>query len=58
LTDNTGYKTLLAKIGDYDLHGSPFSWTSVVAMRDALTKFPDAHYIWYLDASGMIMNRS
>lgn len=25
-------------------------------MRDALSKFPDASYVWYLDASGFIMN--
>jgi mannan polymerase II complex MNN11 subunit len=25
-------------------------------MRDALTKFPDCHYVWYLDASSLIMN--
>ncbi len=47
---------MLAKIGDYDLHGAPFSWTAVVAMRDALTKYPDCKYVWFLDASGFIMN--
>ncbi|KAH6621389.1 galactosyl transferase GMA12/MNN10 family-domain-containing protein [Chaetomium sp. MPI-SDFR-AT-0129] len=51
-----GYQTFLAKITDYDLEGSPFSWTMVVAMRDALTKFPDCHYVWFLDASSLIMN--
>ncbi|KAL2149652.1 hypothetical protein VTH82DRAFT_8304 [Thermothelomyces myriococcoides] len=51
-----GYQTLLPKIGDYDLGGSPFSWAKVVAMMDALTKFPDARYVWYLDASGFIMD--
>ncbi|KAJ4307185.1 putative alpha-1,6-mannosyltransferase mnn11 [Collariella sp. IMI 366227] len=51
-----GYKTLLAKITDYDLHGAPFSWTSVVAMRDALTQYPECRYVWFLDANGLIMN--
>ncbi|KAL2126563.1 hypothetical protein VTI74DRAFT_668 [Chaetomium olivicolor] len=51
-----GYKTLFAKITDYDLHGSPFSWTRVVAMRDALTKYPDCRYVWFLEANGLIMN--
>ncbi|KAL2143438.1 hypothetical protein VTI28DRAFT_10425 [Corynascus sepedonium] len=51
-----GYKTLFAKITEYDLAGSPFSWTAVVAMLDALSKFPDTHYVWFLDASGFIMN--
>lgn len=56
-TPRTGYKTLLAKITDYDLHGAPFSWTSVVAMRDALTQYPDCRYVWFLDANGLIMNQ-
>ncbi|KAK3293473.1 galactosyl transferase GMA12/MNN10 family-domain-containing protein [Chaetomium fimeti] len=51
-----GYKTLLARIGDYDLGGSPFSWMAIFAMRDALTKYPDCHYVWFLDASSFIMN--
>lgn len=25
-------------------------------MRHALTKFPDCHYVWYLDQTGFIMN--
>lgn len=28
----------------------------MVAMLDALSKFPDTHYVWFLDASGFIMN--
>lgn len=51
-----GYQTFFAKIGDYDLHGSPFSWTNVVAVRHAITKFPDCKYIWYLDQHSFIMN--
>ncbi|KAK4122940.1 glycosyltransferase family 34 protein [Parathielavia appendiculata] len=51
-----GYQTLFAKIGDYSLNGSPGSWTTVVAARDALTKYPDCRYVWYLDASGFVMN--
>ncbi len=43
-------------MGDYDLHAAPFSWTGVVAMRDALTKFPDCRYVWFLDASALVMN--
>jgi mannan polymerase II complex MNN11 subunit len=52
----TGYKVLLAKVGDYDLNSAPGSWTSVVAMRDALTQYPECLYVWYLDASGLVMN--
>ncbi|KAK1772531.1 galactosyl transferase GMA12/MNN10 family-domain-containing protein [Phialemonium atrogriseum] len=51
-----GYETFFPKIGDYDLKGSPFSWTKVVAMRDTITRFPDCSYIWFLDQNSFIMN--
>ncbi|KAL1884328.1 hypothetical protein VTK73DRAFT_22 [Phialemonium thermophilum] len=51
-----GYAVMFPKIGEYDLKGSPFSWTKVVAMRDAMTKFPDAKFIWFLDQDYFIMN--
>ncbi len=51
-----GYELFLPRIGSYDLKGSPLSWTKVVAMRDALTKFPDASYFWFLDQDAFIMN--
>ncbi|RYP28015.1 hypothetical protein DL767_007415 [Monosporascus sp. MG133] len=51
-----GYGTLFAKVGDYDLEGSPGSWSKVVATRHAMTKYPDAKYIWYLDQDSLIMN--
>lgn len=47
---------MFVRTGDYDLKGSPASWTSVVAMRHALTKFPDCRYLWYLDQNSFIMN--
>jgi mannan polymerase II complex MNN11 subunit len=56
LTTSAGYKTLFAKVGDYNLNGSPASWTTVVALRDALTKYPECRYVWHLDASGFVMN--
>lgn len=52
----SGYETLIVKVGDYDLHGAPFSWTKVVAMRHAITKFPDAKWLWYIDQDAFIMN--
>ena len=52
----TGYGTLFANVGDYDLGGAPASWSKVVAARHALTEFPDARYIWYLDQDALIMN--
>ncbi|KAI2611045.1 glycosyltransferase family 34 protein [Hypoxylon fragiforme] len=51
-----GYGTLIAKTSDYNLNGSPTSWAKVVAMRHALTKYPDCKYIWYLDQNALIMN--
>lgn len=47
---------MFAKYGDYELMGSPKSWSKVVAMRHALTKFPDATYLWYLDQDSFLMN--
>ena len=40
------------------MKGSPFTWTKVVAMRHAMTKYPDATYIWFLDQDSFIMNPS
>ncbi|KAK4135638.1 glycosyltransferase family 34 protein [Trichocladium antarcticum] len=51
-----GYKAFFANVGDYDLDGAPGSWTSVVAMRHALTTFPDCRYVWFLDQNAFIMN--
>ncbi|KAK5661483.1 hypothetical protein OQA88_11387 [Cercophora sp. LCS_1] len=51
-----GYQTMFAKVGDYDLKGAPSSWTAVVAARDAITKFPDCYFIWYIDQNSFIMN--
>ena len=38
------------------MSGAPFSWSKVVAMRDALTRFPDSTYVWFLDQDSFIMN--
>ncbi|KAI1173063.1 galactosyl transferase GMA12/MNN10 family-domain-containing protein [Nemania sp. FL0916] len=51
-----GYGTFIASASDYDLAGSPASWSKVVAMRHAITKFPDCKYIWYLDQHALIMS--
>ncbi|CAJ2511598.1 Uu.00g072230.m01.CDS01 [Anthostomella pinea] len=51
-----GYGTLLTSASDYDLKGSPASWSKVVAMRHAITKYPDCKYLWYLDQNAFIMN--
>lgn len=51
-----GYATFFPKVGDYDVKKAPASWTKVVAMRHALTQFPDATYFWYVDVDTFIMN--
>lgn len=51
-----GYETFFPRVGDYDLLGAPGSWTTVVAMRHALTRFPDCRFVWFLDQDGFIMN--
>jgi len=51
-----GYETFFAHVNDYDLAGAPASWSLVVAMRHAITKFPDAKYIWFLDQNSFVMN--
>lgn len=54
--DKHGYETFFPIIGDYDLKGAPMSWTKVVALRHALTLFPEATYFWYIDVDTFIMN--
>lgn len=58
LTDRMclGYATFFPKVDDYDLKKAPKTWTKVVAMRHALTQFPDATYFWYVDIDTFIMN--
>ncbi|WYZ37314.1 hypothetical protein EsH8_II_000820 [Colletotrichum jinshuiense] len=51
-----GYEVMFAKTGDYDLSGSPASWNKVVSLRHAITKFPEAGWLWYLDQDSYIMN--
>src|SRR5690349_3377873 len=40
---------------DYNTGKSPRSWTKVFAMRHALSKYPDATYVWFLDQNAYIM---
>lgn len=47
---------MIVQVGDYDVEGSPLSWTKVVALRHAMVKFPDCRYMWYLDQDSFIMD--
>ncbi|KAK4214447.1 hypothetical protein QBC37DRAFT_283736 [Rhypophila decipiens] len=53
-----GYQTFFPSAEDYDLKKAPASWASVVASRHALTKYPDAYFVWFLDQNSFIMNPS
>lgn len=46
---------MFVDVGAYDLKGSPLTWTKVLALRHAMTKFPDCRYMWFLDQDAYIM---
>lgn len=54
--DDTGYEAMTVRAFDYNTKGSPLSWSKVLAMRHAISKFPDCRYIWYLDEHAYIMD--
>lgn len=49
---------MVVKAFDYDTQGAPQSWAKLVALRHALTLFPDAKFFWYLDQDAYIMDPS
>lgn len=54
--DVIGYAMFFPKVSDYDLKNAPAAWAKIVAMRHAMTEFPDAPYLWYVDLDTFIMN--
>ncbi|KAI5457390.1 galactosyl transferase GMA12/MNN10 family-domain-containing protein [Mariannaea sp. PMI_226] len=50
------YETMVVKLFDYDTKGAPQSWGNVIALRHAMTLYPDARFIWFLDQNSLIMN--
>lgn len=46
---------MVVKIDDYNTGESPKSWAKIMAMRHALSKYPDATYVWFLDQNAYIM---
>ncbi|KAL6882381.1 alpha-1,2-galactosyltransferase-like protein [Trichoderma longibrachiatum] len=53
-----GYEAFIVKAYDYDTQGAPQSWSKLMAMRHALTKFPECRFVWYLDQDAYIMDMS
>ncbi|KAH8599149.1 galactosyl transferase GMA12/MNN10 family-domain-containing protein [Bisporella sp. PMI_857] len=51
-----GYATFFPTENDYELSGSPVSWSKIPALRHALTKFPHSTYFWFLHQNALIMN--
>ncbi|KAI1033300.1 hypothetical protein LB503_008670 [Fusarium chuoi] len=50
-----GYETMVVRASDYDTGKFPRSWAKIIAMRHALSKYPDATYVWFLDQNAYIM---
>jgi hypothetical protein len=46
---------MVVETDEYNTDKSPRSWAKVIAMRHALSKYPDATYIWFLDQNAYIM---
>ncbi len=46
----------MPRVSDYETVTYPSSWAKVMAIRQAMTKFPEASYIWFLDQNAYIMN--
>lgn len=46
---------MIVQASDYDTGKFPRSWAKIIAMRHALSKYPDATYVWFLDQNAYIM---
>lgn len=51
-----GYATFFPQTTDYDLSDATRSWSSIPAIRHAMTKFPRTPWVWYLSSTALIMN--
>lgn len=51
-----GYATFFPSTADYDLGGYPESWSTVPALRHAMTLHPHTEWMWYLDSTALIAN--
>lgn len=51
-----GYATFFPNTTDYDLSGSPASWSTVPALRHAMKVYPHTPWLFYLTSTALIMN--
>lgn len=47
---------MVVKATDYNTGKSPRSWAKIIAMRHALSQYPDATFVWFLDQNAYIMD--
>lgn len=50
------YATFFPNTTDYDLNGAPQSWSTVPALRHAMTLYPHTTWLFYLTSTALIMN--
>ncbi|KAK4963852.1 putative alpha-1,6-mannosyltransferase mnn11 [Elasticomyces elasticus] len=53
-----GYVTFFPNTTDYALGDSPKSWSTIPALRHAMTLYPHTSYFFYLTSTALIMNPS
>jgi len=54
-----GYTTFFPNTTDYDLMpNSPSTWSTIPALRHAMTLHPHSTWLWYLTSTALIMNPS
>ncbi|KAF4976164.1 hypothetical protein FZEAL_7142 [Fusarium zealandicum] len=51
-----GYEAMVVKGTDYPTDASPRTWSKIIAMRHALSLYPDANFVWFLDQNAYIMD--
>ncbi|KAK5116353.1 hypothetical protein LTR62_007900 [Meristemomyces frigidus] len=52
-----GYATFFPNTTDYDLMpNTPLSWSTIPALRHAMTLYPHTPWLWYLTSTALIMN--
>lgn len=52
-----GYTTFFANTTDYDLMDkTPQSWSTIPALRHAMTLYPHTTWLWYLSSESLIMS--
>ncbi|KAK8198492.1 putative alpha-1,6-mannosyltransferase mnn11 [Zalaria obscura] len=53
-----GYVAFFPNTTDYPLDGAPQSWSTIPALRHAMTLYPHTPYLFYLTSTALIMNPS